>query len=155
MGSLKPSRRCAVVDDFNRESLAIGVDLNQSAPRVVRVLDRIASERSYPERIRMDNGPELVSVTLAGWAEDHGDQLNLIQPGRPMQNSYTERFNQTYRDKVLDLYLFRTLGEVRNITDHWVTKYNEERSHNALQDMAPFEYLMAKMTQKNSRTLRA
>jgi putative transposase len=143
------------VDDFNRESLAIEVDLNLPAPRVIRVLDRIASQRGYPERVRMDNGPEFVSVALAGWAEDHDVQLEFIQPGRPMQNSYIERFNRTYRDEVLDLYLFRSLSEVRDITSYWMTKYNEERPHDALQDMAPVEYLMAKMTQENSRNLQA
>lgn len=144
-----------VVDDFNRESLAIEVDLNLPAPRVIRVLDRIASQRGYPERVRMDNGPEFVSVALAGWAEDHDVKLEFIQPGRPMQNSYIERFNRTYRDEVLDLYLFRSLSEVRDITSYWMTKYNEERPHDALQDMAPVEYLMAKMTQENSRNLQA
>ena len=144
-----------VVDDFNRESLAIEVDLNLPAPRVIRVFDRIASQRGYPERVRMDNGPEFVSVALAGWAEDHDVQLEFIQPGRPMQNSYIERFNRTYRDEVLDLYLFRSLSEVRDITSYWMTKYNEERPHDALQDMAPVEYLMAKMTQENSRNLQA
>ena len=144
-----------VVDDFNRESLAIEVDLNLPAPRVIRVFDRIASQRGYPERVRMDNGPEFFSVALAGWAEDHDVQLEFIQPGRPMQNSYIERFNRTYRDEVLDLYLFRSLSEVRDITSYWMTKYNEERPHDALQDMAPVEYLMAKMTQENSRNLQA
>ena len=144
-----------VVDDFNRESLAIEIDLNLPAPRVIRVLDRIASQRGYPERVRMDNGPEFVSVALAGWAEDHHVQLEFIQPGRPMQNSYIERFNRTYRDEVLDLYLFRSLTEVRDMTSNWMTKYNEERPHDALQDMAPVEYPMAKITQENSRNLRA
>ena len=144
-----------VVDDFNRESLAIEVDLNLPAPRVVRVLDRIASQRGYPKRVLMDNGPEFVSVALAGGAEDHHVQLEFIQPGRPMQNSYIERFNRTYRDEVLDLYLFRSLSEVRDITSYCMTQYNEERPYDALQDMAPVEYLMAKMTQENSRNLQA
>ena len=144
-----------VVDDFNRESLAIEVDLNLPAPRVIWVLNRITSQRGYPERVRMDIGPEFVSVALAGWPEDHNVQLEFIQPGRPMQNSYIERFNRTYRDEVLDLYLFRSLFEVGKIASYLRTKYAEERQHDALQDMAPVEYLMAKMTQKNSRNLRS
>ena len=55
-----------VVDDFIRKSLAIEVDLNLQAPRVIRVLNRIASQRGYPERARIDDSPELVSVDLAG-----------------------------------------------------------------------------------------
>lgn len=48
-----------VVDDFNREVLAIEVDLSLPALRVTRVLERISAWRGYPEKIRMDNGPDL------------------------------------------------------------------------------------------------
>ena len=57
-----------VVDDCNREALAIEVNFNLPALRVVRTLDRIAAERGYPGKLRLDNGPELVSITLACWA---------------------------------------------------------------------------------------
>ena len=70
-----------------------------------------------------------MSLALAGWAEDHGVELDFIQPGKPTQNSYVERFNQIYRDEILDLYVFRSLAEVRDLTRSWLKKYNEERSH--------------------------
>ena len=54
-----------VVDDFNREALAIAIDLNIQAQHVVRVLNRIAVNRGYPLKMRMDNGPELISLVLA------------------------------------------------------------------------------------------
>lgn len=44
-----------VVDDFNREVLAIEIDLNLPAPRVIRVLERIIAWRGYPAKLRMDN----------------------------------------------------------------------------------------------------
>ena len=94
------------------------------APRVIRVLDRIAAWRGYPQRLRMDNGPELVSVAMAEWAEDHDVHPDFIQPGKPTQNSYIERFNRTYREEVLDLYIFSRLSEVREVTDRWLREYN-------------------------------
>ena len=60
-----------VVGDFNREGLSIEIDLNLPALRVVRVLDRIAANRGYPVMLRMDNGPEFISLALAEWAEKH------------------------------------------------------------------------------------
>jgi len=132
-----------VLEDFNREALAIEVDLNLPALRVVRVLDRIAEQRGYPEKLRCDNGPEFISIALAGWAEEHGIHLDFIKPGKPTQNSYVERFNRTYRDEILDLYLFSSLSEVRNLTNEWIRKYNEDRPHDALGDMTPVEYLVA------------
>ena len=88
-----------VVDDFNREVLAIEVDLNLPAPRVIRVLERIIAWRGYPAKLRMDNGPEFISIALADWAEQHGIELEFIKPGTPTQNSYVERFNRTYRGR--------------------------------------------------------
>lgn len=131
-----------VVDDFNREALAIEVDLNLPAERVVRVLERIAEGRGYPRKLRLDNGPELVSVTLAEWAESHGVSLEFIRPGKPMQNGFIERFNRSYREAVLDMYVFRSLDEVREQTERWIKEYNEERPHESLGNKTPREYLL-------------
>ena len=133
-----------VVDDFNREALALEIDLNIPAQRVVRVLDRIVANRGYPLKMRMDNGPELVSLTLAQWAEEHGVMLDFIRPGKPTQNAFIERFNRTYRTEILDFYLFRTLNKAREITERWLAEYNGERPHESLNNLTPEEYrLMA------------
>lgn len=139
-----------VLDDFNREALAIEIDLNLPAVRIIRVLERIAQQRGYPAKLRCDNGPEFISIALAGWAEDHGVDLDFIKPGKPTQNSYVERFNRTYRDEILDLYLFRSLSEVRDLTTDWRRKYNEERPHDALGDLSPIEYLAVNKDAENS-----
>lgn len=54
-----------IVDDFNREALAIEIDLNIPTQRVVWVLGRIVATRGYPVKMRMDNGPELISLIVA------------------------------------------------------------------------------------------
>lgn len=133
-----------VVDDFNREALAIEVDLNLPAERIVRVLDRVALWRGYPQRLRLDNGPELVSVRIAEWAEEHRVKLDFIRPGKPMQNGFIERFNRSYREAVLDMYVFQSLDEVREQTERWLKEYNEERPHEALGNLTPREYLLTK-----------
>ena len=98
----------------------------------------------------MDNGPEFISTTLADWAEEHAVDLEFIQPGKPTQNSYIERFNRTYRYEVLNMYVFKTLSEVRTITEEWIDQYNEERPHDALGDLTPFEYRGVHQSQENS-----
>lgn len=136
-------RTLNVIDDFNREVLAIEIDTSLPAARVVRTLNRVAEWHGYPARIRVDNGPEFISSALAQWAEQHQVQLAFIQPGRPDQNGYIERFNRTYREDVLDFYLFSNLHEVRAITERWITTYNEERPHDALGGMTPRAYAEA------------
>lgn len=129
-----------VVDDFNREALCIEVDLNLPAARVIRSLDRIAAWRGYPAKVRMDNGPEFIAVAMAEWAEQHEVALEFIEPGKPMQNGFIERFNRSYREGVLDMYVFKTLEEVRERTEVWVRDYNEVLPHDSLDDLTPVEY---------------
>jgi len=137
----KKFRTLNVVDDFNRESLVIEIDYSLPAERVVRTLEQVAVIRGYPECIRVDNGPEFISQTLLTWSKKHNVSINHIQPGKPAQNGYIERFNRTYREDVLDQYWFHNLDEVRDITDEWISMYNGERPHSSLGDKTPWEFM--------------
>src|SRR5690606_21444440 len=93
--------------------------------------------RPLPEQIRIDNGPEFQSAKLVAWAEINGVKLHYIQPGKPTQNAYIERFNRTFRREVLNAHLFASLSEVREIVHEWMTSYNDERPHQALGNVPP------------------
>lgn len=140
LASGRAFRTFNVIDDFNREALAIEIDTSLPAARVVRVLDMLAAWRGYPQCLRSDNGPEFISQKLEEWAEEHDVLLNFIQPGKPAQNAYIERFNRTYREEVLDLYLFGSLAEARAITEEWLEEYNAIRPHEALGGLSPCQY---------------
>lgn len=131
-----------VIDDFNREGLRIEIDTSLPGPRVVRALDELAEVRGVPGRLRLDNGPEFISQALGDWAERRGVQLQFIQPGKPTQNAYIERFNRTFRTEVLSCYVFTNLQEVRSMTEEWLKRYNEDRPHEALGNLTPRQYLM-------------
>lgn len=90
----------------------------------------------------MDNGPEFGSVQLAGWTEQHGVDLEFIQPGKPTQNSYVERFNRTFREEVLNFYVFSRLSELRTIVDAWTQEYNKQRPHESLGNLTPEEFAL-------------
>ena len=129
-----------VMDDYNREALRIEIDTSLPAARVIRALEELIEWRGKPQRLRWDNGPELVSVALREWALNQGIALQFIQPGKPTQNAYIERFNRTYRTEVLDRYIFYSLTDVRTMTEDWRSRYNEERPHTALGDVPPCRY---------------
>jgi putative transposase len=78
-----------VMDDFNRESLAIEIDMSLPSLRVIRVLERLIAEQGCPANIPCDNGPEFVSHKLEQWCSDEKRRINLmyIQPGRALQNA--------------------------------------------------------------------
>lgn len=131
-----------VIDDFNREGLRIEIDTSLPGPRVVRALEELAEIRGVPKRLRLDNGPEFISQALGDWAKRRGIELQFIQPGKPTQNAYIERFNKTFRTEVLSCYVFTSLSEVRDMTEDWLKRYNESRPHEALGNLTPRQYLM-------------
>jgi putative transposase len=140
----RPFRTLNILDDFNREVVWIEVDTSLPAERVIRVLEMAAIGRELPAQIRMDNGPELISNALAQWAEQRGVDLVHIQPGKPAQNAYIERFNRTFREDILDAYVFQTLGEVRDLVEPWINVYNTIRPHDSLQGMSPYQFAAAR-----------
>lgn len=103
------------MDDCSREALAIEVDTSLSSKTIIRTLDRLIELRGKSVVIRADNGPEFTSKDLELWAKDRAIVIQYIQPGKPTQNGYIERFNRLYREAVLDAYLFFDLYEVRKL----------------------------------------
>ncbi len=58
--------------------------------------------------------PEYISGKLMEWAEKQGVRLEHIQPGKPQQNAYIERYNRTVRGEWLSQYIFETIEEAQD-----------------------------------------
>nr|WP_191907087.1 IS3 family transposase [Adhaeribacter soli] len=106
-------RTLNVIDNCNREALAIEVATSIAVKSVIRSLEQLIDWRGKPKTIRVDNGPEFTSADFTLWCEKEKTSIQYIQPGKPMQNGYIERFNGSYRREILDSYLFFDLEEVR------------------------------------------
>lgn len=136
-GHSRRFRTLNVLDEGVREALAIVIDTSIPGGRVVRTLEQLLNWRGKPQAIRVDNGPEYVSQVFADWCHEKRIELRYIQPGKPNQNVFIERFNRTYRHEVLDAYVFESLHQVRQITAKWMIEYNEERPHESLGQIPP------------------
>lgn len=136
----KRFRTLNVLDESTRECLAIEVDTSLPAERVVRTLIRLKEERGLPKQLRVDNGPELISARLIDWCKEHHIELVHIQPGKPQQNGFIERFNGSFRREFLNAYLFESLTQVREMAWFWRLDYNEERTHESLGNLPPSAY---------------
>ncbi len=130
-----------VLDEGNREALVIEVDVSLPSLRIVGVLEQLVAIHGTPRQLRCDNGPEFIAEALRTWCADRGIALAFIQPGKPNQNAYIERFNRSFRHEVLDAWVFTTLEEVRAISEAWRHAYNTERSHDSLGNVPPLAFL--------------
>ncbi len=134
-------RTLNIMDDYNRELLWIEIGLSIGASSLVKILDCLIKERGKPQVIRVDNGVEFRSVAFTNWCFKHKIVIRYIQPGKPTQNAYIERFNRSYRSEVLDAYVFNTLKQVKELTFDWIQHYNYVRPHESLHQLAPMNYL--------------
>ena len=128
-----------VVDDINREALHIEVDTSINSSRLVRIFEQLKRDHGLPQVLRSDNGPEFLGEAFTAWVEANGVAIQYIQPGKPNQNAYIERFNRTFREEVLDQHLFARLDDVREAAHWWMIEYNELRPHDSLGDQTPAE----------------
>jgi putative transposase len=108
--------------------------------RLVRIFERLHKERGLPQILRTDNGPEFLGEAFTRWARNAGMAIQYIQPGKPNQNAFIERFNRTLRNELLDQHLFVRLEDVREAAYWWMLEYNEERPHDSLGDLTPVEF---------------
>lgn len=129
-----------VLDDFNRECLALEADTSLPSARVIGSLETIGEERGYPKYIRSDNGPEFISHSFRRFCCSRRIRHRRIEPGKPQQNSYIERFNRSYREDILDMHAFRNLQQVRDLSGDWQIEYNCDRGHKSLGGKSPVEY---------------
>ena len=129
-----------VIDDYNRESLINEGSIAFPSTRVIRSLERAIEEVGKPSYIRTDNGPEFISKEYKGWCKKNGIIPIYSEPGKPMQNGYIERFNRTFREDILDAYIFSSISQFNIIAEKWMTDYNDFHPHKSLGRKSPREF---------------
>lgn len=133
-------RTLNIMDDYNREVMAIEVGLSYPALRVVRTLNQLKEISGLPKKIRVDNGPEFIAKVFQQWCKDNEIEIQYTQPGKPMQNGYIERLNRFFREDVLDAYWIEDLEHLRILKEEWIEDYNNNHPHSSLNGLSPKAY---------------
>jgi ligand-binding SRPBCC domain-containing protein len=114
----------------------------------------LAVQRGLPESITTDNGGEFAGKAMETWSYKNGVKLDLIRPGKPVENGYIESFHGRLRDECLNGEIFFDLADAREKLEHWRRDYNEHRPHSSLDDRTPAEFAMrAKPLSESPRLL--
>jgi putative transposase len=142
-------RILCIVDDFSRECLATVVDTSLGGVRVVRELERLATERALPQMVVSDNGTELTSGAVLRWATGRLG-WHYIEPGKPVQNAFIESFNSKLRDECLNEHVFTSLAAARETIEAWRHDYNHLRPHSSLGYLSPEQFLAAVENRQSS-----
>lgn len=130
-----------VIDDANREILHEEIDYSLKSKRVIWVLNHLMKRRkAKPNRVRMDNGPEFIAQIAKEWSLARGIEFLYIQPGKPTQNAFIERFNGSFRRGVLGDHIFESLEQMWHKSEEWVHDYNNHRPHDSLKRLPPVLY---------------
>lgn len=137
-------RTLNIIDDYNRQALAVEVDYSFPSSKVTEMVNRVIQWHGKPEEIRSDNGPEFIAKAFEGFCENSGITHVRIQKGKPNQNGFVERFNRTYREDVLNANIFENINQVRELTDNWIDDYNNNHPHSSLGNMSPIEFMKSK-----------
>jgi putative transposase len=144
-------RILTVVDQYTRECLCIYADRSQTGEKVVAQMKRLTVLRGVPESITTDNGGEFAGKAMETWTYQNDVKLDLIRPGKPVENGYIESFNGRLRDECLNGEIFFDLADARQKLERWRADYNERRPHSSLEDRTPAEF--AKLVRQRSFTL--
>lgn len=133
-------RILTIVDDFTRLSPGMLVGTSISGRRVAAFIDRLAVFHGYPQRLRVDNGPEFTSAFFHQWTAERNIRLEHIRPGKPSDNAFIESFNGKLRDECLNEHWFLHVQDAQEKIDSWRQLYNEVRPHSSLNDRTPYEF---------------
>jgi len=111
-----------------------------SGATVGQALDRVLTGVSGPRSITVDHDTKFQSRALEEWAYRRGAQLDVIRPGKPVENAFSESLNGRLRDECLTVHQFTSMAEAQDLIEAWRLDYNQRRPYSSLGHLTPNEF---------------
>jgi transposase InsO family protein len=135
------------IDDHSRFCVAAGLVARATSKAVCEVLAASLSRYGIPDEILTDNGkcftgrfgPQPVEVLFDRILRENGISHRTTAPRSPTTTGKVERFHQSLRKEFLADRVFPSAEVAQVQLDAWVTDYNTNRPHQALEMATPAE----------------
>lgn len=137
-------RRCdplTVTDAYSRYLIDVRI-VDQTIATVLPVFERLFRDHGLPHAMRCDNGPPFGSegagglTRLSAWWLKLGVRPHFIRPASPQDNGRHERMHRDLKAQT-SRPASATLGAQQARFDQFRRHYNEERPHEAIDQVTP------------------
>lgn len=114
-----------ILDDSSRYVVSGGFYLSEKVESLICDLMTAVRRYGIPQRFYTDNGPCYASRHLKIVCARLGTQLIHTPPYRPQGRGKVERFFRTVRDQFLSVDMSKTLKQLNNAFQKWLTTYHQ------------------------------
>jgi len=141
---------CSILDDYSRYILAWQLCTGMSTEDVKATIEaaiRFSGVRNPSvlrrPRILSDNGPCYVSAALKEYLEQEGIAHTRSRPFHPMTQGKIERYHRSMKN-ILHLENYYSPDELADQIDLFIEYYNNQRYHEALNNLTPVDVYYGK-----------
>jgi len=128
-----------VMDWYSRKVLSWRLSNTLEADFCVEALEDALLRHGRPEIFNTDQGAQFTSQAFTGLLKSHEIQISMDGRGRVQDNIFIERLWWSIKYQYLYLWTFDNGAQLRQGLSQWFQLYNQERSHQALDNLTPDE----------------
>jgi putative transposase len=129
----------AVMDWFSRRVLAWRVSITMDTAFCVEALQEALDRHGQPEIFNTDQGVQFTSADFLGELETRGVRISMDGKGRYLDNIFIERLWRSLKYEEVYITAYGSVAAARLGLGVWLTFYNVERPHQALDYRTPCE----------------
>jgi putative transposase len=129
----------AVMDWHSRKVLSWRLSNTLDTDFCVEALEEAINRFGAPEIFNTDQGAQFTSSSFTNVLKHNDIKISMDGRGRVQDNIFIERLWWTVKYHYLYLHAFDNGTQLRNGLNEWFSHYNQERSHQALDNLTPDE----------------
>ena len=137
---------CAVLDWASRRVLAWRLSNTLTTDFCLDAVREAITRYGPPEIFNTDQGCQFTSQAFTGLLNDHGIQISMDGTGRWRDNVFVERLWRSLKYEEVYLHAYETVAAAHEGMARYLTFYNQQRPHRALDGKMPDQVYCTNLT---------